>query len=230
MSQAWRLTRATHSVFRPSPRRGTVCYRPSGSSQSLPSSALLLRTALFLAQTMRQRQEYIPLSTGSPSHPDRDGDIGLYGPRKDGKHTPYTPSMRSSCLHSADSHGRLMLWATIGVVLTTLLSSTLLVLGPDRSSREASVVTHDQPNPYIHLEKLLVNSTLNFEPVVNFPEVTLQYLNGDVKRRMYEDGRDYPTSFGMIYPDDRRIIADNEVSVRCARWYEQTSGVLTSSL
>ena len=105
-----------------------------------------------------------------------------------------------------------MLIATIGVVCTTLLSATILIQAPNSSSTNKSIASHSQPNPYIHLDKLLANATLDLQAIVNFPQVTFQYHNADVQRHMREDGRDYVTSFGMIYPDDRRIVADNEVS------------------
>ena len=111
-----------------------------------------------------------------------------------------------------DTRDRFMLIATIGVVCTTLLSATILILAPNSSSPNKSIAPHSQPNPYIHLDKLLANATLDFRAIVNFPQVTFQYHNADVQRHMREDGRDYVTSFGMIYPDDRRIVADNEVS------------------
>ncbi|KAI0759040.1 hypothetical protein C8Q74DRAFT_1359986 [Fomes fomentarius] len=123
-----------------------------------------------------------------------------------------------SALRGGTSHNeRLVFWAALGVACSTAFSAALSLLTvfypPDVAapSQITTGVPH-RPNPYLYLNKILANTTQKFDPITNFPPVALQFDNADPKRRMREEDRGRPTSFGTVYPDDRRILVNDKVS------------------
>ena len=85
------------------------------------------------------------------------------------------------------------------------------LLPPFKSS--LPVASDARPNPYISMDRLLANSSLDFKPFVNFPPKVMQFSNSDKSRLMREEGRDRATSFGKIFPNDRHVVANDTVRV-----------------
>ncbi|KAH9945107.1 uncharacterized protein BXZ73DRAFT_96098 [Epithele typhae] len=103
---------------------------------------------------------------------------------------------------------RLVFWATVGVLCSTLVVIATAA-GLLESPAPPPVISDHRPNPYVHLDVLLQNATLDWKPFVNFPPVALQFKTSDTSRRLSEEGRDHPTDFGKVYPDDRHVVANS---------------------
>lgn len=101
--------------------------------------------------------------------------------------------------------------------MTTVLSVLLFVnaLANHASQPEVGVLPL-RPNPYVYLDKILQNSTKTFPPIINFPQVVLQIDKADRSRTTREHERGRPTAFGTVYPDDRRILISDSVSMSFA--------------
>ncbi|TBU51886.1 hypothetical protein BD310DRAFT_890241 [Dichomitus squalens] len=116
---------------------------------------------------------------------------------------------------------RFIAWATVCIAFSTLLSFTITLVdfgllatsgSPPRTST-IRTVGRRRPNQYMNLDRILAGTNLTiFNPIFNFPSVTLQILNSDSHRRMHEDGKGRPTKFGTVYPDDRHVLVSYETS------------------
>ncbi|KAJ7799670.1 hypothetical protein B0H13DRAFT_2165794 [Mycena leptocephala] len=67
------------------------------------------------------------------------------------------------------------------------------------------------PNPYIGLEKAVLTETDPAAPIINFP-LLLSQINSSNPSAVYLQQPHSPTSFGMIYTEDREFMVDHEVS------------------
>lgn len=107
------------------------------------------------------------------------------------------------------------MWSVAGVAVTTVLSVILFVSGLSavRGSQPQVEEPPLRPNPYVYLNKILRNTTTTFPPIINYPQVVLQIDNADGSRIMRESERGRPTVFGTVYPDDRRILISDSVSM-----------------
>ncbi len=109
------------------------------------------------------------------------------------------------------------MWSVAGVAVTTVLSVILFVSGLSATVHNSPPQVDElllRPNPYVYLDKILRNTTMTFPPIINFPQVVLQIDNADGSRTMREDERGRATTFGTVYPDDRRILISDNVSSR----------------
>lgn len=101
--------------------------------------------------------------------------------------------------------------------MTTVLSILLFVNGLSANNSQPQVgVPPLRPNPYVYLDKILQNSTKTFPPIINFPQVVLQIDNADKSRTTREHERGRATAFGTVYPDDRRVLITDSVSMSFA--------------
>ena len=112
---------------------------------------------------------------------------------------------------------RLVLWACIGALISTALSIILFARDVYLGSNRVPLQSTNgralrRPSQYMNLDKVLANSTYTFPPITNFPPVTFQMKVGDSRRRMREDERGRPTKLGAVYPDDRHILINSEVT------------------
>ncbi|KAI0787539.1 hypothetical protein C8Q74DRAFT_1315427 [Fomes fomentarius] len=124
---------------------------------------------------------------------------------------------KSASRDETNHSDRLVFWAALGVACSTAFSAVLFlatIFYPPGVAAPSQITTGVplRPNPYLYLDKILANTTQKFDPITNFPPVALQFDNTDHKRRMREEERGRPTSFGTVYPDDRRILVNDKVS------------------
>ncbi|KAJ7696986.1 hypothetical protein B0H17DRAFT_842768, partial [Mycena rosella] len=69
------------------------------------------------------------------------------------------------------------------------------------------------PNPYIGLEKAVLTDPTPAPPVINFP-LLLAQINSSDPSAVYLQQPHSPTSFGMIYPEDREFIVSTIAQFR----------------
>ncbi|KAF8055312.1 hypothetical protein FPV67DRAFT_854273 [Lyophyllum atratum] len=120
-----------------------------------------------------------------------------------------------SVYSSAQPHKRLFFWACIISIVSSLISLFILATVSSTGStlRHApSVQPLRRPNQYMNIDKVLLNHTEPFPPIVGFPPVVLQIQRSDPKRTMHEDERGHPSPVGTIYPDDRHFVVSTEMS------------------
>ncbi|KAI0649023.1 hypothetical protein C8Q79DRAFT_487874 [Trametes meyenii] len=117
------------------------------------------------------------------------------------------------------SPDRVVLFCTIGVACTTVVSLLLFLGAPYHLPLQFAPPTvyaqsPFRPNPYVNLDKVPFSSGTmrEFPPIVNFPQVVLQFDSLDVSREMREDERGKDTIFGAVYPDDRHVLVSKQVS------------------
>jgi hypothetical protein len=103
--------------------------------------------------------------------------------------------------------------------ITTIISSTVSVIlyvgynpFPELLSLSLPQGPLPRPNPYVRLQDALTETTHEFPPIHNFPEVVMQMRSSDESRRLWEDDRERSTPIGSIYPDDRHIVVTANVS------------------
>jgi hypothetical protein len=65
------------------------------------------------------------------------------------------------------------------------------------------------PNPYIGLENAVLTETDPAAPIINFP-LLLSQINSSNPTAVYPQQPHSPTSFGMIYTEDREFMVNNE--------------------
>ena len=106
-----------------------------------------------------------------------------------------------------------MFWAAVGVACSTFVVLALVASQLLADVSIAKTVVDRRPNPYIHLDPLLDNSTLDVPPFVNFPPTALQFSKSDGSRRKHEEGRDHMTEIGKVFPEDRHVVANDTVSL-----------------
>ncbi|OSC96433.1 hypothetical protein PYCCODRAFT_1379207 [Trametes coccinea BRFM310] len=137
------------------------------------------------------------------------------------EHVVYEPLLKdeagSLSLISVIGTDRFIVWCAIAVACSTALSLLLTLTASFTGHGEslhplATSVGPLRPNPYWFLDKILVNSTRTFPPIVNFPQVVLQLDAGDPSCCVHEDERQKATHFGVVYPDDRHILMTESTS------------------
>ncbi|KAF8157310.1 hypothetical protein K438DRAFT_1732311 [Mycena galopus ATCC 62051] len=67
------------------------------------------------------------------------------------------------------------------------------------------------PNPYIGLENAVLVDPMPAPPIVNFPLLLAQVNSSDPTTAYVQQPR-WNSDFGMIYPEDREFLVNNEVS------------------
>ncbi|KAI0775093.1 hypothetical protein BD413DRAFT_472031 [Trametes elegans] len=155
---------------------------------------------------MRQPAQYAPLPHRSSSEDDVLSE-------------PLLEEKPHAQLAEDHTHvAKIITWSAIGVACSTALSIILAFIMSFKSSelhaspglQTAGVPL--RPNPYMYLDKLLVNTTETFPPITNFPQVMFQIDAADPSRLMREDERGRATYFGAVYPEDRHVLITAEVS------------------
>ncbi|KAG7097814.1 hypothetical protein E1B28_005133 [Marasmius oreades] len=122
--------------------------------------------------------------------------------------------------------------ACIGGILSSTVSVILLLSGiggTAQQSMSASLPTR-RASTYLGLDKVDFTGSPTFPPISSFAHVVLQADLQSPQRAMSEDDRSYYSPEGVIYPDDRHILATPNVSTvvqfrnldygmeRCALW------------
>ncbi|KZT07895.1 uncharacterized protein LAESUDRAFT_724363 [Laetiporus sulphureus 93-53] len=112
---------------------------------------------------------------------------------------------------------RLVFWACIGAICSSILSIIVFAGGlflptsaPPQPPYYGKALR--RPNPYVNLDKVLRNGNYTFPPIMNFPPMVLQINTSDPQRKMREDDRQWRSSYGTVYPDDRHIVISSETS------------------
>ncbi|CCL98325.1 uncharacterized protein FIBRA_00319 [Fibroporia radiculosa] len=149
---------------------------------------------------MSLASEYIPLAS-SPNDSEQD----------------LRPIEDSSTRRSSGPNDRLLFWACVGAICSSALSFIVFLGGWQLSSTSISGQPSyrqalRRPNPYVNLDKILQNGNYTFPPIINFPPLALQISTSDYQRKMSEDHRQWRSSQGTVYPDDRHVIVSPDTS------------------
>ncbi|KAF9038918.1 hypothetical protein BDZ89DRAFT_1061021 [Hymenopellis radicata] len=114
------------------------------------------------------------------------------------------------------SQRRLVTWACIGTVISSILSIGVFYFDHLESpvSRAASSrAPLRRPSTYINLNSVAISGDRPpLSPIYNSPDVILQFRTSDPSRSLFEDPRWYPSDVGAIYPDDRHFLVSSETS------------------
>jgi hypothetical protein len=108
---------------------------------------------------------------------------------------------------------RLALYACICAISTSVLSIVLTFR--NSLSLAAPIVPVWKPlrhlTPYVNLDRIHVDVSAAYPPILNFPPVVMQIQTADASRAMLEDDRQHDTVYGVIYPDDRHVVVSERV-------------------
>lgn len=110
---------------------------------------------------------------------------------------------------------RMVVWAGAASMACTALTLGLLLFSPTAFSSEPLPSSLEFASPYIGLERAIHHSNESLPPIVNFP-ILMAQIDSSQPHKVFYDTHRWDSSFGMIYPRDRR--------------FEVSPTVLTSSL
>lgn len=166
------------------------CHGPSHTLECVSQQ----RPITLLLPAMRRQADYIPLRS--------------------------SPNVGEDASNAETDHSgnRLVIWACIGAICSSVLSFVIFAYGQVLQVEPTLQVQYPygkalrRPNPYVNLDKVLQNSNATFPPITNFPPIVLQIDAADTLRRTREDHRQWRSHLGTVYPDDRRIIVSAETS------------------
>ncbi|KAJ6529058.1 hypothetical protein DFH09DRAFT_1045381 [Mycena vulgaris] len=97
-------------------------------------------------------------------------------------------------------------WVVLLACLVSVISLVLNILTTFHSGLSAPRPTKlTYPNPYIGLEKAILTDVSPTAPILNFP-LLLAQINSSDPSAVYLQQPHWPTSFGMIYPEEREFI------------------------
>ena len=161
--------------------------------------------------------DYIALPSEAPGRFYlEDGDDILNSRRASVCEFRNTCSLTQVNLPRAAVDTRLFSWACIGAICSSLISTSLFIMGSFPTHPTPEVYrTADPPrriSTYMNLDKVhRKNASDKFNPIDSFAYVVLQLKNDDSERKVYEDDRMYYSREGAIYPDDRHFLVTKEV-------------------
>ncbi|KAF9465119.1 hypothetical protein BDZ94DRAFT_1254552 [Collybia nuda] len=137
----------------------------------------------------------------------------LYAPLPQRKHEELPIEPLTTRGGKGDSQPRLLRWACIGTLVSSLISLFVFGHGYWDSHRtgKASNPKLRRPSTYMYLEKL-PNHNDPPPPIFSFAHILLQIDPTDPLRTLHEDTRWYESEIGEIHPDDRHFLVSSQAS------------------
>ncbi|KAJ7038981.1 hypothetical protein C8F04DRAFT_1088138 [Mycena alexandri] len=153
---------------------------------------------------------YTPLPSCPHASDVQDDGWGSPAPKREA--TRLEPSFSSSLRRIAEIADRTVCFVFVAclVSLASLAMNITRTFSPPLSSAPSPTKLH-YPNPYIGLEHAVLTDVSPPAPIVNFPLVLAQTNSSNPKSVSLQQPHSL-TTFGMIYPQEREFLVDEEVS------------------